>query len=115
MLGIDQAPSIAEARRVILATIAGIKSVLPEPPPAVLFTGVGDLANILHVLYWTGPLTRFSELTTRSLVTERLYEVLLAAAISFPYPIQTLHLADGDQHDRRTGRTEVSPSASAQR
>jgi small conductance mechanosensitive channel len=92
VLGIDQNASIATARRVILETIVEIDGVLPDPPPAVLFAEVGDFANILHVLYWTAPPTRFSELMTRSRVTERLYETLPAAGITFPYPIQTLHL-----------------------
>ena len=98
VLGIDQNASVAEARRVIQETIADIEGVLPEPSPAVLFTEVGDFANILHVLYWTAPPTRFSELTTRSLVTERLYDALPAAGITFPYPIQTLHLSEANGH-----------------
>lgn len=97
VLGIDQRASVGDARRVILETIEGVVGVLPDPPPAVLFAEVGDFANILHVLYWTAPPTRFSELTTRSLVTERLYEALPAAGILFPYPIQTLQLDDATE------------------
>jgi small-conductance mechanosensitive channel len=96
VLEIDQAVSIAEMWRVSLETIAGIEGVLWEPSPAVLFTEVGDVANTLHVLYWTAPPTRFSELTTKSLVTERLYTAPPAAGISFPYPIQTLQLDDAN-------------------
>lgn len=92
VLGIDQDASVADARRVILEAIGGIEGVLPDPAPAVLFAEVGDFANVLHVLYWTAPPNRFSELTTRSRVTERLYEALPAAGITFPYPIQTVAL-----------------------
>ncbi|MBA2595816.1 MAG: mechanosensitive ion channel family protein [Chloroflexia bacterium] len=92
VLGIDQDSSVAEAREVILEAIPEVDGVLPDPPPAVLFAEIGDFANILHVHYWTAPPTRFAELTTRSLVTERMYEALIAAGISFPYPIQTLQL-----------------------
>lgn len=81
-----------------LELFLGVAGVLPEPPPAVSFAEVGDFANILHVLYWTAPPTRFSELTTRSLVTERLYDALPAAGITFPYPIQTLQLHEGSGH-----------------
>ena len=108
VLGIDQDASVAGARRVILETIEGIEGVLPDPPPAVLFTEVGDFANILHILYWTAPPTRFSELTTRSLVTERLYEALPAAGISFPYPIQTLQLTDANALSVTQARTNSS-------
>ncbi len=97
VLGIDQEASVDDARRVILEKIEGTAGVLAKPPPAVLFAEVGDFANILHVLYWTAPPTRFSGLTTRSLVTERLYEALRAAGISFPYPIQTLQLDEADR------------------
>jgi small-conductance mechanosensitive channel len=97
VLGIDQDASVPEARRVILGAIAEIEGVLPDPPPVVLFTEVGDFANILHILYWTAPPMRLCELSTRSQVTERLYEVLPAAGISFPYPIQTLRLDAGNR------------------
>jgi len=92
VLGIDQEASVPEARRVILDTLASLDGVLADPKPLVLFSEVGDFANILHVLYWTSPPTRFSEITTRSDVTERLYEALPAAGITFPYPVQTLEL-----------------------
>jgi len=92
VLGIDQAASPAEARRVILETLRATDGVLADPAPAVFLAEVGDFANILHVLYWTAPPTRFSELETRSLVTERLYDALQAAGINFPYPIQTVLL-----------------------
>jgi small-conductance mechanosensitive channel len=96
VLGIDQDASVREARRVILETLDSVVGVLPDPPPEVLFAEVGDFANILHVLYWTAPPTRFSELTTRSDVTEQLYAALSAAGITFPYPIQTLRLNDAN-------------------
>jgi small-conductance mechanosensitive channel len=96
VLGVDQAGSPAAARRVILETLRSTAGVLAEPAPAVLFAEVGDFANILHVLYWTAPPTRFSELETRSLVTERLYAALPAAGIGFPYPIQTIELAHSE-------------------
>ena len=93
VLGIDQDASVSAARRVILETIADIDGVLKEPAPAVIFAEIGDFANILHLLYWTAPPTRFSELTTRSDVTERLYAALPAAGIGFPYPIQSLQVS----------------------
>jgi small-conductance mechanosensitive channel len=106
-LGIDQDSAVAVARRVILKTLAGIDGVLPDPPPAVLFAEVGDFANVLHVLYWTAPPTRFSELTTRSDVTERLYAALPDAGIGFPYPIQTLRL----EVEQATALTRRQPAA----
>ena len=107
VLGIDQDASVAETRRVILETLAGVDGVLPDPPPAVLFAEVGDFANVLHVLYWTAPPTRFSELTTRSAVTERLSAALAAAGIGFPYPIQTLRL----EAAQGTALTQHQPAA----
>ena len=95
VLGIDQDASVADARRVMLQTLADVDGVLADPPPAVLFAEVGDFANVLHVLYWTAPPTRFSEVSTRSLVTERLYEALVSKGINLPYPIQTLRVEGG--------------------
>lgn len=93
VLGIDQTASIETARRVILDSLRTTAGVLADPPPAVLFAEVGDFTNLLHVLYWTAPPTRFSELETSSLVTEQLYRALQDAGIGFPYPIQTIELA----------------------
>lgn len=95
VMGIDQDASVADARRVMLQTLADVDGVLVDPSPVVLFAEVGDFANVLHVLYWTAPPTRYSEVSTRSLVTERLYESLVSAGISLPYPIQTLRLDVG--------------------
>jgi small-conductance mechanosensitive channel len=83
-VGIAPTASVARARQVILQTLREIDGVLPEPEPAVLFAAIEDAANILHVLYWTAPPTRLSELTTKSIVTERLYDALPAAGIGFP-------------------------------
>lgn len=101
-LSIDQGASVEEARRVILDVLRGMEpaGVLPEPEPVVFFDAIGEYTNDLHVLYWTAPPTRFSELATRSEVTERLYEALVGAGIGFPYPTRTVHLAAGPDADR---------------
>jgi len=110
VLGIDQAASVGTARRVILESLGRMQpaGVLPDPSPVVFFNAVGDFSNELHVLYWTAPPNRFSELTTRSEVTERLYTALLEAGIGFPYPIRTVQLArtgdDDGQSVSRDGR-----------
>jgi len=103
VLGIDQGASVSEARRVIIETLKDLEpaGVLPEPAPAVFFDAVGDFTNNLHVLYWTAPPTRFSELTTRSAVTERLYSALVNAGIGFPYPIRSIQIATEDRAERR--------------
>ena len=95
VFGIDQGAAFGEARRVILDVLRGMgpAGVLPEPAPVVFFDTIGEYTNNLHVLYWTAPPTRFSELATRSEVTERLYAALQDAGVSFPYPIQTVQLA----------------------
>ena len=100
--GIDQNASVGTARRVILGALRemGPAGVLPEPAPVVFFDAVGDFTNNLHVLYWTAPPNRFSELTTRSEVTERLHAALLNAGIGFPYPIRTVHVATRNGSDR---------------
>lgn len=116
VLGIDQGGPVSEARRVILTVLRemGPAGALPEPAPVVFFDAIGDYTNNLHVLYWTAPPTRFSELATRSEVTERLYAAMLGAGIGFPYPIRTMQLtttqgegqtSDDRRADLRQGRT----------
>lgn len=100
--GIDQNASVAKARHVILDRLQSVVGVLPEPKPLVLFDAVGNFANNVHVLYWTQPPTRFSEIVTKSDVTEALFTALQDAGISFPYPIQTVHL------DRANGQSQPS-------
>lgn len=106
VLGIDQGASVSEARRVIIETLKELESagVLPEPEPVVFFDAVGDFTNNLHVLYWTAPPNRFSELTTRSAVTERLYSALLDAGIGFPYPIRSIQIMTEDHAEPRADR-----------
>jgi small-conductance mechanosensitive channel len=97
-LGIDQHATIRTARDVVLRTLREVDEVLPDPPPEVLFDAVGEFTNDLKVRFWASPPTRIHELATRSRVTERLYEALLAAGIGFPYPTRTVIVAaeDGD-------------------
>jgi small-conductance mechanosensitive channel len=112
--GIDQEASISTARRVILDTLADMApaGVLPDPAPVVFFDAVGDFTNNLHILYWTAPPNRFSELTTRSDVTERLYTALLSAGINFPYPLRSVRLTtvNGSDHDAG-GHQDRRPTA----
>lgn len=110
VLGIDQSASVADARRVLLQTLADVDGVLADPSPAVLFAEVGDFANMLHVLYWTAPPTRFSEVSTRSLVTERLYGALVSAGIDLPFPIQTLRLDTTSLIERQYRLQAAGPS-----
>ena len=91
-LGIDQSAAVADARREILAALPEVPGILPDPAPMVLFTGIGDFTNNLEVLYWTEPPTSFSEIVTRSDVTEMLNQRLQAAGISFPVPTRTVRL-----------------------
>lgn len=95
-LGIDQRAAVGAARDVILRTLRGIEDVLSDPPPEVLFDAVGEFTNDLQVRFWASPPTRIHELETRSRVTERVYEALLAAGIGFPYPTRTVIVASGD-------------------
>lgn len=92
LLGIDQGASIGDARRIILDTLDRVDGVLADPPPTVLFTEIAHFTHNLRVLFWLRPPTRFSELETRSEVTERLNEALRRAGISFPYPTRTVRL-----------------------
>lgn len=92
MIGIHQDASVAEARKVILSSLADMQEVLPEPEPQVFFRAIADSTNNLDVLYWTKPPTRFHQRSTASDVTERLYSDLQQAGIEFPYPIQKLQL-----------------------
>lgn len=105
-LGIDQRAAIGTAREVILRTLREIDDVLDDPPPDVLFDMVGEFTNDLHVRFWASPPTRIHELETKSRVTERLYEALLAADIGFPYPTRTVFVATDDA-DRAGSAPEV--------
>ncbi|MGE3269346.1 MAG: mechanosensitive ion channel family protein [Chloroflexota bacterium] len=112
-LGIDQNASVGAARRVILHALREMEpaGVLPDPAPVVFFDNVGDFANELHVLYWTTPPNRFSELTTKSDVTERLYVALQDADIGFPYPIQTVQLRAENNSEQGDHQREMGGSA----
>lgn len=55
-----------------------------------LTSNARDLARAV-----VAPPTRFSDVSTRSLGTEQLFEALISAGLNLPYPIQTLRLETG--------------------
>ncbi|MEO6577586.1 MAG: mechanosensitive ion channel family protein [Candidatus Limnocylindria bacterium] len=91
-IGIHQDASVAEARKVIISSLADMEEVLADPEPQVFFRTIADSTNNLDVLYWTNPPTRFHQRSTASDVTERLYDTLREAGIEFPYPITSVQI-----------------------
>ena len=92
LLGINQAAPVAHARRIILAELRQASGVLAEPPPMVLFEGIGDFANMLQVLLWTNRQPNCRNGSRARRVTERFHQALENAGINSPYPIQNVRI-----------------------
>lgn len=108
-VGIGYGDDIAEAKRLILDTIAKIDDVLKDPAPSVLVDSLGDSSVNLNVRFWIDPPKRREAVETQDQVLEQLKSVLMAAGIDLPMPTQQIlfhdqtETVDGDRTKQREG------------
>lgn len=107
-VGIAYKESIAAAREVLLAAVAGLANVRRDPPPTVVVTGLGDSSVDLKIRIWIdrGELIQ----STRFAVLEAAKNALDEAGIEIPFP--HLQLFWDDVEDRVVRKFE--PLASRQ-
>jgi small-conductance mechanosensitive channel len=98
-----QAPYDVSPRRVEDALLMACQSapgVLAEPPAYVLLPRFADSGITYQLCYFVGEFARRDRIDT--LVRQRIWASFQRAAITFPYPTQTLHLGEsaGDQQNK---------------
>ena len=90
--GVGYDTDLAEARRIVTGTLAGVDGVLGDPPPEPYWTEHGASAVILDVRYWTS--SRQAEIRrVQSAVAEALFDAFNDAGIDMPFDVVTLDAA----------------------
>lgn len=108
-VGIGYGDDIAQARRIILDTLAGVKEIRSDPAPAVLVRELADFSVNLEVQYGIDPPIRREVVESQGRVLEALKPALIAAGIGLPLPTQQVLFhdqteeTDGDRTRQREG------------
>lgn len=108
-VGIGYGDDIAQAKRVMLATVRASPSVLAEPEPEALVTGFGDSAVKIRLRWWVHPPRQMDVLSSRDEVLEKVRAALAEAGVDLPFPTQHVLFhdqteeADGDRARQREG------------
>jgi small conductance mechanosensitive channel len=92
-LGIAYREDTREARRVLLAAVAGHPLILAEPKPTVAVMGLGESSVDLELRVWLKD--PHSEREASCEMTELAKIALDEAGIEIPFPQRTLHFAGG--------------------
>lgn len=108
-VGIGYGDDIAEAKRVIKETLAGLRLIRQDPAPEVLVVDLAESSVNLRVRWWIDPPRRKDALDSQDEVLHRVKEALLAQGIDLPYPTRQIlwhdqtEEADGDRARQREG------------
>ncbi|WP_155299943.1 mechanosensitive ion channel family protein [Deinococcus kurensis] len=108
-VGIGYGDDIAQAKRIILDTLAGVEEIRSDPAPAVLVRELADFSVNLEVRYWIDPPIRREVVESQDRVLEALKPALIAAGIDLPLPTHQVLFhdqteeTDGDRTRQREG------------
>lgn len=108
-VGIGYGDDIAQAKRVILDTLAGVEEIRRDPAPTVLVRELADFSVNLEVRYWIDPPIRREVVESQDRVLEALKPALITAGIDLPLPTQQVLFhdqteeTDGDRTRQREG------------
>ena len=88
--GVEYGNKIEKVRKVVLEVIKGMKGVLKEPKPAVLFLEMADSSLNFKAFFWVDD---WKEAFAKKLeATEKIYEALNKAKIGIPFPTRTIYM-----------------------
>ncbi|HET8733092.1 MAG TPA: mechanosensitive ion channel domain-containing protein, partial [Anaeromyxobacteraceae bacterium] len=98
-VGVAYGSDVVRVQELLLKSVDGIADVSTEPPPQVLFTGMGDSALNFQLRFWTARFDRYLAIASevRGAIVRRLGE----AGIEIPFPQRDLHVVSvGDDAAR---------------
>jgi small-conductance mechanosensitive channel len=108
-VGIGYGDDIGQAKTLILEAIAGVDSVLKEPPPEALVIKLADSSVHIRARWWITPPRRSNALDLQDQVLAAIKHKLAAGGIDIPFPTHQILLhdqteeTDGDRARQREG------------
>ncbi|HET8722633.1 MAG TPA: mechanosensitive ion channel domain-containing protein [Anaeromyxobacteraceae bacterium] len=94
-VGVAYGSDVARVQELLLAAARSNSAVRADPPPAALFTGLGDSALSFQLRFWTDQFDRY--LAIASEVRAAVVARLGAEGISIPFPQRDLRLVSVDE------------------
>lgn len=91
--GVSYGSEIEKARRIVLNQISGIKGILKEPAPKVVFHELGDFALKFKAFFWVSSIEK--KLEAKEAAVAAIYNTLNKNGIGIPFPTRTVYLRKG--------------------
>jgi len=88
--GIKYGTEVEKVKKMVLKEINGIKGVLKEPVPQVIFFEMGDYALKFKALFWVNSIEK--KTSAKEDVTTAIYDALNRNKISIPFPTSMVYL-----------------------
>jgi small-conductance mechanosensitive channel len=106
-LGVTHAAATREVDRVLMATMAGMETVLKNPAPSVVFADFGENALIFEAMFWVSLEERTDVVTE---LRHRFAEALAKAGVALAVPRRDVRLERAE-----AGQSEVARTAPPER
>ncbi len=88
--GVEYGSKVKNVQKVVLKVIKGMKEVLKDPEPRVLFLEMGDSALSFKAFFWV---ENWKNAYSKKLeATEKIYDALNKAKIGIPLPTQSVYV-----------------------
>ena len=92
--GVNYGSEIEKVRKIVLNQINGIRGILKEPAPNVIFDEMGDFALKFKAFFWVSSIEK--KLEAKGAVVTAIYNALNKNRIGIPFPTRTVYLRKGD-------------------
>lgn len=108
-IGIGYGDDIAQAKDIMLRTMAGIDEVLQQPAPEALVVDLADSSVNIRLRWWIHPPRQADLFAARDAVLRRVHDEFRAAGIDLPFPTHQVLFhdqteeTDGDRTRQREG------------
>ena len=90
--GVKYGSDTEKVKKIVLDEIKGIKGVLKEPEPAVVFDELGDFALKFKAFFWVSSIEKKIEAKEAALAA--VYNALNKNKIGIPFPTRTIYLKE---------------------
>ena len=96
--GVEYDSDLDKVRKVIVATLKSVKSILKVPEPKIILIEMGDFALKLKAVFWVSSFDNSIE--TKAIATEEIYKALGKAKIGIPFPTRTIYIMNNKRNKK---------------